>query len=132
MNKIKLTIAGKKYDAYFGIGFMQKAIKEERPEESNIMNIPTYPLMAHAIAYGFERKGVDSPISKYDIFDWIDSVGINSDEVKSESKKFMKAFLESMKVHLPESEKEINKALKAFEEKKKVSKSGKKTGRKTS
>src|SRR5699024_2124013 len=132
MNKCYLTIAGKKYEARLGIGFMERAIKEEKPEDSNIMNIPAIPLMAHSISYGFERRGEPSTLTKYDIHDWIDEVGLQDESVTKAKDSFMRAFLESMKTHMPDAEKDIDAALKSLEQKKKVSKSGKKNGKKTS
>ena len=132
MNKVNLTINGKKYEAHVGIGFMELAIKAEKPDDSNIMNISTFPLMYHAISYAFLRKEKECPITKYDTYDWVDEKGLQSAEVEKAKDDFMKVFLESMKTHMPDASKGIDEAINALDKKKKVSKSGKKNGKKTS
>jgi len=68
-------------------------------------------------------------LTKFDIFDYFDEVGLSSAPVK----QFQVEFFKSMRVHLPDdkSRKAIDKVVKALtpEQKKKVSKSGKKTGK---
>lgn len=129
MNKIELKINGESREARFGIGFIQRATEKELPEDNNIMNIETPKLIYHALAYADERIGLTPKNTIYDVYDYIDSVGLNSDEYKF----FQAAFLGSMKVHLPDdkSRKEIDKAIKVLTpaEKKKDSKSGKKAGK---
>lgn len=126
---MKLTIKGKEYEPKFGIGFMERAIKEDQPENNDIMQLPTQRLMYHALAYADERNQIEPQLTKFDVFDYLDEIGLGSEEVKS----FQVAFFNSMRVHLPdeESKKAIDKIVKALtpEQKKKASKSGKKTGK---
>lgn len=126
---MKLKINGVEYEPKFGIGFMERAIKEDKPEGEDIMQLPTQRLMYHALAYADERNGIEPRLTKYDIFDYLDEVGLSSPEVKH----FQREFFNSMRVHLPdaESKKAIDEVVKALtpEQKKKVSKSGSKTGK---
>ena len=126
---MKIIIKGKDYEPKFGIGFMERAIKEDQPEGQDIMQLPTQRLMYHSLAYADERNGIEPQLTKFDIFDYLDEVGLSSAPVK----QFQVEFFKSMRVHLPDdkSRKAIDKVVKALtpEQKKKVSKSGKKTGK---
>ena len=126
---MKITIKGKEYEPKFGIGFMERAIKEDQPDNQDIMHLPTQRLLYHSLAYADERNGIEPQLTKYDIFDYFDEVGLNSEDIKL----FQVDFFKSMRVHLPddESKKAIDEVVKALtpEQKKKVSKSGKKTGK---
>ena len=126
---MKITIKGKEYEPKFGIGFMERAIKEDQPDNQDIMQLPTQRLLYHSLAYADERNGIEPQLTKYDIFDYLDEVGLNSEDIKL----FQVDFFKSMRVHLPddESKKAIDEVVKALtpEQKKKVSKSGKKTGK---
>jgi len=126
---MKITIKGKDYEPKFGIGFMERAIKEDQPDNQDIMQLPTQRLLYHSLAYADERNGIEPQLTKYDIFDYLDEVGLNSEDIKL----FQVDFFKSMRVHLPddESKKAIDEVVKALtpEQKKKVSKSGKKTGK---
>ena len=126
---MKIKIKGVEYEPKFGIGFMERAIKEDQPEGQDIMQLPTQRLMYHALAYADERNGIEPRLTKYDIFDYLDEVGLGSEDVRS----FQIAFFNSMRVHLPDaqSKKAIDEVVKALspQEKKKVLKIGKKTGK---
>ena len=126
---MKIIIKGKGYVPKLGIGFMERAIKEDQPEGQDIMQLPTQRLMYHSLAYADERNGIEPQLTKFDIFDYLDEVGLSSAPVK----QFQVEFFKSMRVHLPDdkSRKAIDEVVKALtpEQKKKVSKSGKKTGK---
>jgi hypothetical protein len=126
---MKITIKDKEYELKFGIGFMERAIKEDQPEGQDIMQLPTQRLLYHALAYADERNGIDPQLTKFDVFDYLDEVGLNSKDVKL----FQVEFFKSMRVNLPdnESKKAIDEVVKALtpEGKKKVLKIGKKTGK---
>jgi len=126
---MKINIKGKDYEPKFGIGFIERTIKEEQPKDNNIMEVPTQILLFHSLAYADERQGIEPTLSIFNIYDYLDEVGINSPEIK----QFQLEFFRSMRVHLPDkkSKGEIDKVVKALTpgEKKKVSKTGKKTGK---
>lgn len=126
-----LKIKGKEYTPKFGIGFMERAIEAEQPEGQDIMKISTQKLIFHSLAYADERQGLEVSLNQFDIYDYLDEVGLSDDSVK----QFQVDFFNSMRVHLPDeaSKKAIDEVVKALTpaDKKKVSKSGKKTGSKT-
>ena len=128
---MKLKIKGKEYTPKFGIGFMERAISIENPDDQDIMKLSTQKLMFHALAYADEREGLEPTLTQYDVYDYLDEVGLSDASVK----QFQVEFFKSMRVHLPdeESKKAIDQVVKNLtpEDKKKVSKSGKKTGSKT-
>lgn len=128
---MKLKIKGEEYTPKFGIGFMERAIESEQPEGQDIMKLSTQKLIFHSLAYADERQGLEPRLTQFDIYDYLDEVGLSDDSVK----QFQVEFFNSMRVHLPDeaSKKAIDEVVKALTpaEKKKVSKSGKKTGKKT-
>lgn len=129
--KTKLKIGTKNVDAHFGIGFMERVFDMEDVKDSNIMNVPTFKLMSHAIAYAAERKGEDAEVKLVDIYDWIDSKGINSEEVTRVKNGFLTNLLKSLKTHLPDkkSRDEADKVIEGLspaEKKKGKGKTGKK------
>lgn len=132
---MKLTIKGKEYTPKFGIGFMQRAIEAEKPEKENILLVPLIKRIFHSLAYADERQGLEPTLSVFDIYDYVDEVGINHNSLI----EFDLEFVKSMRVHIADEETkkaldlEVDKAYKALTpaDKKKVSKSGKKTGSKT-
>ena len=126
-----LKIKVKEYTPKFGIGFMERAIEAEQPEGQDIMKISTQKLIFHSLAYADERQGLEVSLNQFEIYDYLDEVGLSDDSVK----QFQVDFFNSMRVHLPDeaSKKAIDEVVKALTpaDKKKVSKSGKKTGSKT-
>lgn len=126
---MKLKIKGKEYEPKFGIGFMERAIQAEKPEGNDIMQLSTQKLIYHSLAYADERNGVAPQNTIFDIYDYLDEVGLNAPEVRL----FQVAFFNSMRVYLPDekSKKAVDEVVKALtpEDKKKVTKSGKKTGK---
>ncbi len=105
MNKVELTINGQKFDARFGLGFLEKVTKEEnitiqevfsKIETDGLFFIPT--LIWHSVNYGLYRNGKE-PIEKTAILDWLDEVGIASSEVT----KFAEALGKSIMIHVPET-----------------------------
>jgi len=102
-NKIELTIGGEKFEARFGLGFLEKVTKEEniaiqevfsKIETDGLFFIPT--LIWHSINYGLIRNGKE-PIEKTLILDWLDEVGIASTDVT----KFAEALGNSIMIHVP-------------------------------
>ena len=107
MNKLELTINGQKFDARFGLGFLEKVTTEEgidiqevfsKIEKNGLFFIPT--LIWHSVNYGLQREGKE-PIEKTFILDWLDEVGIASPEVT----KFAETLGKSIMIHVPETEK---------------------------
>ena len=119
------------YTPKFGIGFMERAIKAEMPDDNNILNIATPKLLFHACAYADERNEIEPRIKYFDVVDFIDENGSQCDEIKA----FQLDLFKSMRVHMPdaESKEAIENVIKALtpDDKKKVLKSGAKTGKKT-
>ena len=107
MNKLELTINRQKFDARFGLGFLEKVTTEEgidiqevfsKIEKNGLFFIPT--LIWHSVNYGLQREGKE-PIEKTFILDWLDEVGIASPEVT----KFAETLGKSIMIHVPETEK---------------------------
>lgn len=105
MNYVQLNLGGKDRSAKLGLGFLEKAMKGEnlsiqelfqKIESEAFTFLPT--LLYYSLAYNCDRAKQTVDFEKEDVFDWIDEVGINSDEFK----KFQIAFFQSIKVHLPE------------------------------
>ena len=128
---MKLTIKGKEYTPKFGIGFMERAIEAEQPEGQDIMKLSTQKLIFHSLAYADERQGLEVSLNQFDVYDFLDEIGLNDPLIK----QFQVEFFNSMRVHLPDeaSKKAIDEVVKALTpaDKKKVSKSGVKAGSKT-
>ena len=54
--------------------------------------------MFYSCAYGFKRKGEFAPFDAFDLAEWIDEVGMDSEVVTS----FFQAFMESLTKDVPE------------------------------
>lgn len=107
MNYIKLQLGGKERGAKLGLGFLRKVIEHEKIdmqtiftnfEKDTLMFLPK--LIFYSLAYNCERSNEKVDFKLGDVYDWIDDVGINSDEVV----KYVSAFAESVKVHFPNNE----------------------------
>lgn len=127
-NKVSINIGGKKRTCRLGLGFMEASLEAEQPDNNDITQVSTVRLLYHSLVYAVNRNEKEPDFDLYDIFDWVDEIGLHSPEIK----KFQIAFFESLKVHMPDAEtkKLIDDVKKELtpKEKKKVSKSGKKTG----
>lgn len=97
-NSVKIKIHGKTRTAKLGLAFMRKAISEELPKDDNILNISTDKLLYHALAMDDIANDREVEFNHIRVCDYIDTVGLFSDEVKA----FQKAFFESMEVHMPD------------------------------
>lgn len=104
MAKVILKIKGKNHTAHLGMGFMEKAMLAENPEDGNILNINTWRLMLHALAYGAEREGKEFDMTIHDLHDWIDSKGLHNEEIKSAQNKFQLNFMKYMRIHTQDKE----------------------------
>ena len=109
MNKVVLSIRGKKVVARLGIGFVELAIKKDRPENNDVSNLGINRLIGRSIEFAAEISGEENPIPMGDLYDWIDEVGIHSDEYKAVVSSFEKAFVDSMQNHIEQEEKPVKK-----------------------
>ncbi len=135
MNYIKLNIGGKERGAKLGLGFLEKALKGEkigvqelflRVEQEALTFLPK--LLFYSLAFNCERANEKIDFDIYDVMDWVDEIGINSDEFK----KFQISFYESIKTHLPEdAQQSIDDAVEVLKKgnEKPRAKSGKLTGK---
>lgn len=112
MNKVILEINGKKIEARLGIGFIELAIKKDKPENNDVSNLGMNRLIARAIEFGAEMRDEDNPMPLGDIYDWVDEVGIHSKEYQDVAKKFEKAFVASMQNHLEQPKEKEAKTVK--------------------
>lgn len=124
-NQHKIKIAGKERIAHFGLGFVERVIEKESPEDNDIMQVSTAKLLFHALAYTDDREERSVQLKYYDVIDFLDEVGLHSEEVKS----FQASLFKSLKNHLPteEAKKSIDELVKSLspeEKKKETSKSG--------
>lgn len=128
---MELTINGIKYEPKFGLGFIERAIQEEKPENNDVMQISTPRLLFHSCAYADIRNGLEPRITLFDLYDAVD----NGEVTQETTKLFQIDLFKSLRVHMPTEE--TREALDAIvkemtkEDKKKVMKAGVKTGKKT-
>lgn len=113
MKSITLNIGGEDRIFYFGLGFLGNLLETENISMTDIDDklaenpfkwIPL--IMYHSCAFGFKRKNEFPLFDAFDVADWIDNVGINSDIVKS----FFTAFTQSLTKDVPQEPESKKKA----------------------
>lgn len=111
MKQITLNIGEKERVFYFGLGFLGNFLETEKISmteidaklaENPFLWIPK--IMFHSCAFGFKRKNEFPDFDAFDVAEWIDDVGMDSEAVTS----FFKAFTKSLTKDVPES-KEVKK-----------------------
>lgn len=125
MNYVKVLLGGKERGAKLGLGFLERVQKQEQVTLEEIFSkVNTATLLYHSMAYNCERTREEVDFDKYDVYDWIDEVGLQSEIVLD----FQIAFFDSFKTHLDDKGKEaMVQVVKELEGKKKPQK---KVGRK--
>lgn len=114
MKKINLQIGGQYRDFYFGLGFLGNLLETEniamneidaKLAENPFKWIPL--IMFHSLAFGFIRKNEKPLFDTFDVSDWIDEVGMDSEVVT----EFFKAFTQSLTKDVPNdtSKKKVTK-----------------------
>ena len=105
MKQITLNIGGEDRVFYFGLGFLGNLLETENISMTEIdAKLAENPfkwiplIMFYSCAYGFKRKGEFAPFDAFDLAEWIDEVGMDSDVVTS----FFEAFMESLTKDVPE------------------------------
>jgi hypothetical protein len=105
MKQITLNIGCEDRVFYFGLGFLGNLLESEniamneidaKLAENPFKWIPL--IMFHSCAFGFKRKGEFTPFDAFDVAEWIDQVGMDSEVVTS----FFKAFTQSLTKDVPE------------------------------
>ena len=111
MKQITITIGGEDRVFYFGLGFLGNLLETENIAMNDIdAKLAENPfkwiplIMYYSCAYGFKRKNEFTPFDAFDVADWIDEVGMDSEEVTS----FFKAFTQSLTKDVPQG-KEVKK-----------------------
>lgn len=105
MKLITLNIGCEDRVFYFGLGFLGNLLETEKLQMNEIdFKIAENPfkwiplIMFHSCAYGFKRKNENPPFDAFDVADWIDECGMDSDVVKN----FFKGFTQSLIKDVPE------------------------------
>ena len=99
MNYIKVNLGGKERGAKLGLGFLERVQKEENVTLEEIFSrVSTATLLYHSLAFNVERSKETLDFDKYDVFDWIDEVGLNHTTILD----FQIAFFQSFTTHLDE------------------------------
>lgn len=132
MAEITLKINNKNYKAHLGMGFVERTMLHENPEDGVIFNINTWRLIMHAVANADEREKRENTLTIHDIYDWVDSKGASHKDVKDLQIKFQIEFCKYMKTHAEGKEAieaidQLIEALTPEERKKNSKKSGIKT-----
>ena len=100
MNYININIGGKERGCKLGLGFLERVQKEENVTLEDIFNkVNTATLLFHSLAYNCERTKEERLFDKYDVYDWIDEIGLNNNTIID----FQIAFFNSFKTHLDEN-----------------------------
>lgn len=108
MNYIKLEINGKEYGAKIGTLFLKSICEKKEISLPNFLgSLETEPLIFlapeiiyHAIKFNADIAKKELDLTENQIYDWIDTVGVNSSEIKD----FMETLVNSLKVHSPQEE----------------------------
>ena len=105
MKQITLTIGEKERVFYFGLGFLGNLLETENISMTEIdAKLAENPfkwiplIMFHSCAFGFKRKNEFPDFDAFDVAEWIDEVGMDSEAVTS----FFKAFTQSLTKDVPE------------------------------
>jgi hypothetical protein len=104
MKSITLNIGGEDRVFYFGLGFLGNLLEIENISMTEIdAKLAENPfkwiplIMFHSCAFGFKRKNENPLFDAFDVSDWIDEVGIDSEVVTD----FFKAFTQSLTKDVP-------------------------------
>lgn len=113
MKFIELELGGEKKIFYFGLGFLGNLLEKENVQISDIDDkIKGNPfkwmplIMYYSLAYGYTRKNEFVPFDAFDVAEWVDELGIDSDVVV----QFFNAFRNSLIKDVPE-QKETKKKI---------------------
>ena len=115
MKQITLNIGGQDRTFYFGLGFLGNLLETEniamneidaKLAENPFKWIPL--IMYHSCAFGFKRKGEFAPFDAFDVSEWIDNVGMDSEVVTD----FFKAFTQSLTKDVPKDKEDKKKVTK--------------------
>lgn len=105
MKQITLTIGEKERVFHFGLGFLGNLLECEniamneidaKLAENPFKWIPL--IMYHSCAFGFKRRNEFPDFDAFDVAEWIDEVGMDSEVVTS----FFQAFTQSLTKDVPE------------------------------
>lgn len=105
MKQITLTIGEKERVFHFGLGFLGNLLEMEniamneidaKLAENPFKWIPL--IMYHSCAFGFKRRNEFPDFDAFDVAEWIDEVGMDSEVVTS----FFQAFTQSLTKDVPE------------------------------
>lgn len=108
MKKINLHIGGQYRDFYFGLGFLGNLLEseniqfheiDEKIKENPFKWLPL--IMYYSAAFGYVRENKEVPFKPFDISDWVDELGVESQVVKD----FFAAFRQSLVKDVPEQKK---------------------------
>ena len=103
----KINIGGEERGFSFGLGFLGELLEDtdltieeigEKMQKNPFKWIPT--IMYHSVKYHDESKDIPLVYTKADVVDWIDEIGIASEQVTL----FMKSFIESLTKGVPNEE----------------------------
>lgn len=104
MKKINLQIGGEYRDFYFGLGFLGNLLEKENISmneiDSKLIENPFkwIPLiMFYSASFGFTRKNEFATFDAFDVAEWIDEVGMDSEVIVS----FFNAFKQSLTKDVP-------------------------------
>lgn len=114
MKQITLNIGGEDRIFYFGLGFLGNLLESEniamtdiddKIKENPFKWIPL--IMFYSASFGFKRKNEFAPFDAFDVSEWIDEIGMDSEVVTS----FFTAFTLSLTKDVPENKdkKKVNK-----------------------
>jgi len=104
MKSITLNIGSEDRVFYFGLGFLGNLLEIENISMTEIdAKLAENPfkwiplIMFHSCAFGFKRKNENPLFDAFDVSDWIDEVGIDSEVVTD----FFEAFTQSLTKNVP-------------------------------
>jgi len=115
MKQITLNIGSEDRVFYFGLGFLGNLLESEniamneidaKLAENPFKWIPL--IMFYSCAFGYKRKNEFAPFDAFDVADWIDEIGMNSQVVTD----FFKAFTQSLTKDVPVSKDDKKKVTK--------------------
>jgi len=112
MKKINLFIGGKYRDFYFGLGFLGNLLEKTGIEMHEIdAKIQGNPfkwipeIMYYSLAFGYVRSNERPDFDAFDVAEWIDEVGMDSEVVIS----FFTSFKQSLTKDVPEQKEQSKK-----------------------
>lgn len=112
MKKINLFIGGQYRDFYFGLGFLGNLLEKTGIElheiDSKIQSNPFKwipEIMYYSLAFGSIRKNESLDFDAFDVAEWIDEVGMDSEVILN----FFSAFKNSLTKDVPEQKEQSKK-----------------------